>query len=110
MVSSDFVEPISRPTPRRGDPMSESDPGITLGIEEEFFLVAHGTRDLLSDPDRRIFETCERNRGPHNAVPEFLRSQIETGRKVCRSVAEAREALGETGGWSSRRRPGTAPP
>ena len=76
--------------------MSEPDPGITLGIEEEFFLVDPETRDLLSDPDRRIFETCERNRGPHNAVPEFLRSQIETGTRVCRSVAEAREALRET--------------
>ena len=76
--------------------MSESDPGITLGIEEEFFLVDPETRDLLSDPDRRIFEACERNRGPHNAVPEFLRSQIETGTKVCRTVAEAREALRET--------------
>ncbi len=76
--------------------MSESDPGVTLGIEEEFFLIDPATRDLLADPDRRIFEACERNRGPHNAVPEFLRSQIETGTKVCRSVAEAREALGET--------------
>ena len=76
--------------------MSESDPGITLGIEEEFFLVDPETRDLLSDPDRRIFEACERNRGPHNAVPEFLRSQIETGTKVCRTVVEAREALRET--------------
>ena len=76
--------------------MSESDPGITLGIEEEFFLVDPETRDLLSDPDRRIFEACDRNRGPHNAVPEFLRSQIETGTKVCRSVNEAREALRET--------------
>ena len=76
--------------------MSESDPGITLGIEEEFFLVDPETRDLLSDPDRRIFEACERNRGPHNAVPEFLRSQIETGTKVCRTVAEARDALRET--------------
>ena len=76
--------------------MSESDPGITLGIEEEFFLVNPETRDLLSDPDRRIFEACERNRGPHNAVPEFLRAQIETGTKVCRTVGEAREALRET--------------
>ena len=76
--------------------MSEPDPGITLGIEEEFFLVDPETRDLLSDPDRRIFEACERNRGPHNAVPEFLRSQIETGTKVCRTVAEARDALRET--------------
>ncbi len=76
--------------------MSETDSGITLGIEEEFFLVDPETRDLLSDPDRRIFEACERNRGPHNAAPEFLRSQIETGTKVCRSVAEARKALQET--------------
>ncbi len=76
--------------------MSESDSGITLGIEEEFFLVDPETRDLLSDPDRRIFEACERNRGPHNAVPEFLRSQIETGTKVCGTVSEAREALRET--------------
>ena len=76
--------------------MSESDLGITLGIEEEFFLVDPETRDLLSDPDRRIFEACERYRGPHNVVPEFLRAQIETGTKVCGSVAEAREALQET--------------
>ena len=76
--------------------MGESDPAITLGIEEEFFLVDPETRDLLSDPDPRIFEACERDRGPHNVAPEFFRSQIETGTKVCRSVAEARAALRET--------------
>ena len=76
--------------------MNESAPGITLGIEEEFFLVDPGTRDLLPDPDRGIFDACARNRGPHKVVPEFLRSQIETGTKVCRSVAELREALRET--------------
>ena len=76
--------------------MKESAPGITLGIEEEFFLVDPGTRDLLPDPDRRIFDACARNRGPHKVVPEFLRSQIETGTKVCRSVTELREALRET--------------
>ena len=76
--------------------MGESDPVVTLGIEEEFFLVDPETRDLLSDPDPRIFEACERERGPHNVAPEFFRSQIETGTKVCRSVAEARAALRET--------------
>ena len=76
--------------------MNESAPGITLGIEEEFFLVDPETRDLLPDPDRRIFEACARHRGHHKVVPEFLRSQIETGTKVCRSVAELREALRET--------------
>ena len=76
--------------------MGESDPVVTLGVEEEFFLVDPETRDLLSDPDPRIFEACERERGPHNVAPEFFRSQIETGTKVCRSVAEARAALRET--------------
>ena len=66
--------------------MSESDFDVTLGIEEEFFLVDPGTRDLLSDPDRGIFEMCERKRGPHKVVVEFLRSQIETNTPVCRSV------------------------
>ena len=76
--------------------MGESDPVVTLGVEEEFFLVDPETRDLLSAPDPRIFEACERERGPHNVAPEFFRSQIETGTKVCRSVAEARAALRET--------------
>ena len=73
--------------------MSDSDFDVTLGIEEEFFLVDPGTRDLLSDPDRGIFEMCERNRGPHKVVVEFLRSQIETNTAVCRSVGEVRDAL-----------------
>ena len=76
--------------------MNEPETGITLGVEEEFFLVDPETRDLLPDPDRRIFDESARNRGPHVATPEFLRSQIETGTKVCRSVAEVREALRET--------------
>ena len=72
------------------------DPAITLGIEEEFFLVDPETRDLLADPDPAIFEACERNRGPHKVVREFLRSQIETNTSVCGSVREARNALRET--------------
>ena len=76
--------------------MSEPDLDVTLGIEEEFFLVDPETRDLVSDPDPAIFEACERNRGPHKVVHEVLRSQIETSTRVCTSVAEAREALRET--------------
>ena len=69
---------------------------ITLGIEEEFFLVDPETRDLVADPDPAIYDACERNRGPHKVVTEFLRSQIETNTRVCASVAEVREALVET--------------
>ena len=71
---------------------------IKLGVEEEFFLIDQETRDLLSVPDRGIFEECEKNCGPHEVVAEFLRSQIETTTRVCASVAEVRSALNETRG------------
>ena len=69
---------------------------ITLGVEEEFFLVDPESRDLIADPDPAIFEACAAARGPHNVVHEFLRSQIETSTRVCTSVADVREALIET--------------
>ena len=72
------------------------DPAITLGVEEEFFLVDPRSRDLLADPDPGIFELCERQSGPHKVVRELLRSQIETNTRVCGSVAELRQALRET--------------
>ncbi len=69
---------------------------ITLGVEEECFLVDPQTRDLLIDPDPGIFETCEKTCGPHKIVRELMRSQIESNTRVCESVAELREALIET--------------
>ena len=69
---------------------------LTLGVEEEFFLVDPRSRDLIVDPDPGIFEACAAARGTHNVAREFLRSQIETSTRVCRSVAEVREALVQT--------------
>lgn len=69
---------------------------ITLGVEEEFFLVDPNTRDLVADPDPGILAVCEKNSGPHKVVTEFLRSQIETNTRVCTSIAEVRTALMET--------------
>ena len=69
---------------------------ITLGVEEEFFLVDPESRDLLADPDPDIFEACEKNSGSHKVVRELLRTQIETNTRVCESVAEVRTALHET--------------
>ncbi len=69
---------------------------ISLGVEEEFFLVDADSRDLLADPAPEIFEFCTCNAGPHSVVHEFLRSQIETNTRVCNSVGEVRQALCET--------------
>lgn len=75
----------------KADPLT-----ITLGLEEEFFLVDPETRDLIGDPDPGLFEACERHSGPHKVVHELLRTQIETNTRVCHSVADLRTALIET--------------
>ncbi|MYF36766.1 MAG: carboxylate-amine ligase [Synechococcus sp. SB0678_bin_12] len=69
---------------------------ITLGVEEELFLVDPQSRDLLADPDVGIFEACGNTCGPHKVVREFFRCQIETNTRVCSSVAEVRTALRDT--------------
>ncbi len=66
---------------------------ITLGIEEEFFLVDRETLDLVVDPDPRLLKAFAELGGMCRAVPELLRSQIELNSLVCHSVAEAREAI-----------------
>ena len=76
--------------------MPDNDLNITLGVEEEFFLVDPESRDLIADPDPAIFESCKRASGSHTVVHEFLRSQIETNTRVCANFAELREALNET--------------
>ncbi len=70
--------------------------GITIGLEEEFFLVDPDSRDLIADPNPAIFEACEAGIGPHKVTTELIRSQVETNTRVCASVHEAREALRET--------------
>ena len=77
-------------------PAAVDDLTVTLGVEEEFFLVDPESRDLLADPDPQIFETCKANQGPHKVVHEFLRSQIEISTRVCTSVNDVRSVLMET--------------
>ena len=76
--------------------MIDNDLNVTLGVEEEFFLVDPESRDLIADPDPSIFEACEQASGPHSVVHEFLRSQIETNTRVCTNFVELRQALNET--------------
>ncbi len=68
------------------------DPTFTIGIEEEYLLVDPETRNLADDPPATILEECRKQIGDQ-VTPEFLRSQIEVGTKVCSSIAEATEEL-----------------
>lgn len=69
---------------------------MSLGVEEELFLIDPDTRDLLRDPDPGIFEACGESRGQGQVVHEFLRSQIETNTAVHDSVTGLREGLRES--------------
>jgi len=72
--------------------MAIREPTFTIGIEEEYLLVDRATLDLVSDPPESILAECQRLT-PKQVSPEFLRSQIEVGTRVCRTIAEAREDL-----------------
>ncbi|MEW5965075.1 MAG: carboxylate-amine ligase [Pseudomonadota bacterium] len=71
--------------------MSVSQPSFTFGIEEEYHLVDLVTRDLAPAPER-LMGACEAELGKQVA-PEFFRSQIEIGTRVCHNPAEARAEL-----------------
>ena len=68
-------------------------PAFTVGIEEEYLLVDRTSRDLVVKMPRAMLEQCESLAEGQQVKPEFLRSQIEIGTRVCASVAEARTAL-----------------
>jgi len=69
-----------------------AEPEFTLGIEEEYFLVDRATRDVVGDPPPEMLQECEALLAGQ-VSPEFLRSQIEVGTRVCASLDEAREDL-----------------
>ncbi len=68
-------------------------PEFTIGIEEEYLLVDRKTRDLVEDPPPSMMDEC-RALLEGQVSPEFLRSQIEVGTRVCSSVQQARDDLG----------------
>jgi carboxylate-amine ligase len=72
--------------------MTMAEPEFTLGIEEEYFLVDRATRDVVDDPPPEMLAECEALLAGQ-VSPEFLRSQIEIGTRICTSLAEARTDL-----------------
>jgi carboxylate-amine ligase len=68
--------------------MNRSGPPFTIGIEEEYLLVDRQTRSLVVDPPDSLMAECEERCGAQ-VTPEFLRSQIEIGTKVCNNIKEA---------------------
>lgn len=71
-----------------------SEPSFTIGIEEEYLLVSSQTRALVDEQPATMLAECEAKLGKAQVSPEFLRSQIEVGTSVHRTIAEARADLG----------------
>ncbi|MFW2404976.1 MAG: carboxylate-amine ligase [Gammaproteobacteria bacterium] len=71
--------------------MQPKQPPLTIGIEEEYLLVDKQTMELVSDPPPTIMEECKRL--TTRVSPELLRSQIEVGTGVCKTIDEARKDL-----------------
>jgi carboxylate-amine ligase len=69
-----------------------AEPEFTLGIEEEYFLVDRATRAVVGDPPDTMLAEYEALLGGQ-VSPEFLRSQIEIGTRICTSLDEARADL-----------------
>ncbi|WP_404378584.1 carboxylate-amine ligase [Caenispirillum salinarum] len=82
-------------------PIAAKEPAFSIGIEEEYLLVSRETRDLVVDPPADLLDDCAGS--PAGSVsPEFLRSQIEVGTRVCKSVRDARDSLAEMRGVVSQ--------
>ncbi len=71
-----------------------ADPSFTLGIEEEYMLVDRETRDLVVDPPKGLLEACGKATDGR-VSPEFLRSQVEVGTGICRTIGQAGAELCE---------------
>jgi len=69
------------------------EPSFTIGIEEEYLLVDRESRDLVTTMPKAMLEQCGARADGQQVKPEFLRSQIEIGTRVCSNVAEVRESL-----------------
>jgi glutamate---cysteine ligase / carboxylate-amine ligase len=69
------------------------EPSFTVGVEEEYLLVDRGSRDLIAKLPAGMLETCRDAAQGQLVSPEFLRSQLEVGTRVCRTLPEVREAL-----------------
>ena len=70
---------------------------LTLGIEEELMAVNEDTGDAVVDPDQAMVETCVyAAAAPTKSSTELLRSPIETGTRVCASIARLRTSLYKT--------------
>jgi carboxylate-amine ligase len=65
---------------------------LTIGMEEEYFVVDRDSRDLVPDLPESLLQKLA-NPPVGATSPEFIRSQIEIGTPVCSDVVELSQTL-----------------
>lgn len=71
---------------------------FTLGIEEEFQIVHHETRELHSYVSHLLDEAPEGSILRERVRPEMHQSVVETGTGICRDIVQARQEVTELRG------------
>jgi len=69
------------------------EPTFTIGVEEEYLLVDRKSRDLVQSMPESMLHECEELAQGQQVNPEFLRSQIEIGTRICKNIGEVRDSL-----------------
>ena len=65
---------------------------FSVGLEEEYLVVNKYNGELIVDPPKGLMRDCKKKlKG--QVKPEFLRSQIEVGTKVCNSIKDLKDNL-----------------
>ena len=60
---------------------------FSVGLEEEYLVVNKYNGELIVDPPKNLMRDCKKKlKG--QVKPEFLRSQIEVGTKICNSIKD----------------------
>ena len=65
---------------------------FSVGLEEEYLVVNKYNGELIVDPPKNLMRDCKK-RLKDQVKPEFLRSQIEVGTKVCKSIKDLKDNL-----------------
>ena len=65
---------------------------FSVGLEEEYLVVNKYNGELIVDPPKGLMRDCKKKL-KDQVKPEFLRSQIEVGTKVCNSIKDLKDNL-----------------
>tara|TARA_B100000427_G_C15519256_1_gene599565 strand:+ start:1667 stop:2794 length:1128 start_codon:yes stop_codon:yes gene_type:complete len=65
---------------------------FSVGLEEEYLVVNKYNGELIVEPPKGLMRDCKKKLG-NQVKPEFLKSQIEVGTKICKSIKDLKNNL-----------------